>query len=72
MHNRIKEEREAAGLTQEQLSDMAGISRPFLSTVENGSAMPTITKAAAIAKALGKTVDDLFPIHEESDSASSQ
>lgn len=60
MHNRIREYREALGMTQEELAKKAGISRPFLSTVETGTAIPTVAKAADIAAALETTVDELF------------
>lgn len=61
MHNKIKESREESGMTQKELARKAGISRPFLSNVENGTAVPTVTKAVDIALALGKTVDEIFP-----------
>jgi len=61
MHNNIRELREAAGMTQGELAGRAGVSRPYLSNVENGAAEPTVKKAAAIARALGVTVDELFP-----------
>lgn len=60
MHNKIKKIREDVGMTQDELAKKAGISRPFLSNVENGAAVPTVTKAVDIASALGKTVDEIF------------
>ncbi|MBQ9858104.1 MAG: helix-turn-helix transcriptional regulator [Oscillospiraceae bacterium] len=60
MHNKMRELRKKAGLTQEELASKANISRPFLSAIENGSAIPTVTKAMAIAKNLDTTVDELF------------
>ncbi len=65
MHNKIKERREKLGMTQEELAKAAGISRPFLSTVETGVAVPTVAKAADIAAALCVTVDELFLREEE-------
>lgn len=61
--NRIREYREnqSQKMTQEELAEKAGISRAYLSTVETGSAAPTINVAKSIAKALGKTLDEVFP-----------
>lgn len=64
LHNKIREYREALGMTQEELAKKAGISRPFLSTVETGAAIPTVAKAADIAAALETTVDELFKKEE--------
>ena len=61
MHNKIKDMREAKGMSQDQLATAAGLSRPFLSTIETGAAVPTVAKAASIASALGCSLDDLFP-----------
>ena len=66
MHNKIRERREALGMTQEELAKKAGISRPFLSTVETGAAVPTVAKAVDIAEALETTVDELFTRKGES------
>ena len=59
--NRIREFREEKNLTQEALAERARISRAYLSTVETGGAMPTITVAKFIAKGLDKTLDEVFP-----------
>lgn len=64
MVNRIKECREESGLTQDELAKKAGVSRPFLSNVENGVAIPTVTKAADIAEALGRSIDQLFSMKD--------
>ena len=62
--NRVKEFRTKAGLSQDALAKKASISRPFLSSIENGAAIPTIKTATAIAVALGKTLDEIFSDHE--------
>lgn len=64
MHNKVREERTKAGLSQDALAKKASISRPFLSSIENGAAIPTIKTATAIAVALGKTLDEIFSDHE--------
>ena len=61
MDNKIRKCREDVGISQTELAKLAGISRPFLSNIENGTAVPTICTAHKLAFALGKTVDELFP-----------
>ena len=53
--------REAAGLTQEKLAEMAGVSRNFIARLELGiSKNPEIKNLAAVADALNLSVDDLL------------
>lgn len=58
--SRLKEARTAAGLTQADLADLAGVSRKTVNTVENGVFVPSTLLALSLAKALGTTVEDLF------------
>lgn len=51
--------REYRGFTQEVLADKAGISKPFLSQIENGARSPSLATAKKLAKALNLDVDDL-------------
>ncbi|MDL2273984.1 helix-turn-helix transcriptional regulator [Oscillospiraceae bacterium OttesenSCG-928-G22] len=67
MANKIREFRREAKMSQEKLSALSGLSRPFLSTVESGYAKPTIEKAIAIAKALGRTLDEVFTDEEDNE-----
>ena len=48
----IKKYREKAGLTQEQLSEMAGISPDYLSEIERGKKIPSLKRFIKIANAL--------------------
>ena len=58
---RIKECREKAGMSQEQLSKTAGVSRAIISGLENGTITVTTTKTLSkIASALGLKVSDIF------------
>lgn len=57
----VREQREAAGLTQRQLADTVGITAAFLSQVELGTARPpSEEKIRAIALALGVDPDVLL------------
>ena len=61
MQYRIKEIREAAGITQEELSVKSGVSRATIWALERGENKVTTTKTLLnIADALGVPMDDLF------------
>ena len=48
-------------MTQEELAAKSGVSRTTISNLENGSTRATSTQTLLkIAKALGKTVDQIF------------
>jgi transcriptional regulator with XRE-family HTH domain len=58
---KIKEIREAAGMTQQQLSERSGISRSIINGLETGRTKTTTTATLRkIAIALNKKVDDIF------------
>lgn len=52
--------RRARGLSQAQLAHAAGVSRPEISAVETGRVAPSVTVALALARALGRSVEELF------------
>jgi putative transcriptional regulator len=56
----LKDVRTAAGLTQAELAERAGVSRKTINTVENGVFVPSTTLALTLARTLGVTVEDLF------------
>lgn len=60
--NPIRVWREYRGLTQEQLSQAAGISKPYLSQIETGKRTGTTEVLSAIANALDLTLDDIVAI----------
>ena len=51
--------REYRGYTQQQLSEAAGISKPYLSQIETGKRTGTTEVLSGIAKALALTIDDI-------------
>ncbi|MDO4851115.1 MAG: helix-turn-helix domain-containing protein [Actinomycetota bacterium] len=55
----IQETRIAAGMTQEQLAEAVGVSRQTVAKWESGDTSPDLEHAAALADALGTTLDDL-------------
>ena len=58
--SRLKEIREARGLTQAQLAEAIGVSRKTINTVENGIFVPSTVIALKLAAALGEPVEKLF------------
>lgn len=61
MRYNIKEFRIQQGLTTEELAEIVGISRTYLSQIENGKVNNISTKILVkLASALGKKVDDLI------------
>ncbi|MCC8014071.1 MAG: helix-turn-helix domain-containing protein [Eubacterium sp.] len=57
--NNIKKQRERRNMTQEQLAEELGFSRPYINQIENNVKTLTLPMAAAIAKILRCKVDDL-------------
>jgi DNA-binding XRE family transcriptional regulator len=60
--NPIRVWREYRGLTQQQLSEAAGISKPYLSQLESGKRTGTTEVLSAIANALGLTLEDIVKL----------
>ena len=56
----LEVERKSAGLTQQQLSDLAEVSRKSINAIENGVYVPSTVLALKIAETLGCRVEDLF------------
>lgn len=57
--NRIKEVREAQGLTQQELASRVNVSRPYIVDLEKGRRGAKPETWARIAEALGVKVDEL-------------
>jgi putative transcriptional regulator len=57
---KLRQARAAAGLTQKELADRAGIQRETVNHAENGKHLPGSETLARIAKALDVSIDSLF------------
>ena len=60
--NRLQELRKQAGLTQEELSNRAEVSRKCINAIENGVYVPSTVLALKIARTLKCKVEDLFKL----------
>ena len=56
---RLRDRRQAKGLTLEGLATASGVSRSMLSQVERGEANPTFATLWNLTQALGLNLDDL-------------
>ncbi|MFC1975114.1 helix-turn-helix domain-containing protein [Chloroflexota bacterium] len=57
--NPLRVWREYRGLTQQQVAEAAGISKPYLSQLESGQRKGTTEVLQAVAKVLNVSLDDL-------------
>lgn len=66
---RIKQLRKARGLTQQQLADMASMSRSAVAMIEKETRPANTIRLNSIAAALGVNTEDLFDSSDESKAA---
>jgi DNA-binding XRE family transcriptional regulator len=62
MENRLREKRQAVGLSQKELADLAGITRQAVSALEANHYSPATSVALQLARALRCRVEDLFSL----------
>lgn len=62
LQNRLEEHRKSAGLTQQELSIAAEVSRKSINAIENGIYVPSTVLALKIARTLNCTVEDIFKL----------
>ena len=62
--NNLEELRKSAGLTQQELSEIAEVSRKSINAIENGIYVPSTVLALKIAVTLSCKVEDLFKLPE--------
>lgn len=58
--NNLEQLRKESGLTQQELSESADVSRKSINAIENGIYIPSTVLALKISKTLGCKVEDLF------------
>jgi len=62
--HRLRQLREAKGLSQEELAFKVGVHRTYLGGIERGERNPSLKNIAAIANALGVPLAELFVFGE--------
>ena len=65
MKNQIKELREEAKLTQQELGEKLTVSRQTIISLENGKYNPSIILAFKIANIFGRSIEEIFIYEEE-------
>ena len=60
MKNNLKKLRETKGLSQQKLSDILGVSRQTINSVENGKFDPSLTLAIKLTKFFNEPIDSIF------------
>ncbi len=60
MKNRLRELREAKGLTQEELAKALGVTRQTVIAIEKGRYDPSLRLAFKIARFFGVKIEDVF------------
>lgn len=58
--HKLKISRIEKGLSQQDLADLVGVTRQTIGLIEKDKYNPTLNLCVNIAKALGKTLNDLF------------
>ena len=66
---RVKEVRQATGLSQEAFADRCGLVRSYMSRIERGGANPSLDAVQVLADALGVEVFRLFIVDGETTTA---
>ena len=60
--NRLRELRQAAALTQQDLADAAGVTRQTIIAIEGEKYSPSLEVAFLIAEALDAGIDEVFQL----------
>lgn len=60
-YDRLKEYRNRAGFSQQEMADALGLTRAGYQMIESGSNGKKFSYLPSIAKKLGCRIDDLFP-----------
>jgi putative transcriptional regulator len=64
MKNSLKVERAIKNITQQQLSEIIGVSRQTINAIELGKYVPSTILALKVANYFGKNVNEIFQLEE--------
>lgn len=65
LKNRLKVARAEMNISQEQLANMAGVTRQTIGSIETGQYAPTAKLALILSRCLQKKFEDLFYLEED-------
>ena len=65
LFNRLKEHRARLGVNQQQMGQLAGVSRQTISQIERGDYSPSVMLALKLARICGVTVEEIFTYEED-------
>jgi putative transcriptional regulator len=65
MKNRVREHREARGITQKELGECVGVSRQAINAVETGKFDPSIWLAYDLGSLFNVSIEELFLFRQE-------
>jgi len=63
--NRVKELRDARGWTQQQLSELVGVSRQSINSIERNRYVPSLELALMFARVFALSTDEIFNLEKE-------
>lgn len=72
MKNKLREFREALGLTQEQLGQLVGVSRQAINAIETEKFEPSIWLAYDISRIFQRSIEEVFLFEESERKSRSQ
>lgn len=64
MKNTLKVQRAIAGLTQESLAKLAGVSRQTIHAIETGKYVPSTVLALKLSRIFNRPVAEIFMLEE--------
>ena len=65
METKIRKFRQEKGITQQELADLAGVTRQTINALENARYNPSLILAYKITKILGKNaIEDVFLLND--------
>ena len=65
VENRVKELRMQRGWTQQELAELAGVSRQSINSIERQRYEPSLTLALKFARIFGLPTDEIFTLTRE-------
>ena len=64
IHNRVRQHRIIAGITQQELADRVGVTRQTILSIEKGKYTPSVALALCFAEVFDVSVETLFQLNK--------